>query len=185
MASRISLIGAAALLFALCAPAHAALRVFACEPEWAALAQELGGALVEASSATTATQDPHRIEARPSLIARVRNADLVVCTGLDLEVGWLPMLVQQAGNAKLAPGAPGYFEAGRFVAPLEVPVRLDRSDGDVHAQGNPHIQLDPRNIAKVATALAERLARIDAANAATYQERLQTFQSRWSASLAK
>ena len=167
------------------APAHAALNVVACEPEWASLAKEIGGDKVTVSSATTATQDPHRIEARPSLIARMRNADLVVCTGLDLEVGWLPMLVQQAGNAKLAPGAPGYFEAGRFVTPLEVPVRLDRSDGDVHAQGNPHIQLDPRNIAKVATALAERLARIDAPNAATYQERLQAFQGRWSASLAK
>ena len=115
----------------------------------------------------------------------MRNADLVVCTGLDLEIGWLPMLVQQSGNARLAAGSPGYFEAGRFVTPLEVPVRLDRSDGDVHAQGNPHIQLDPRNIAKVAAALAERLARIDAPNAAAYQERLQAFQGRWSASVAK
>ena len=167
------------------AQAQAALNVVACEPEWASLAKEIGGDRVNVSSATTATQDPHRIEARPSLIARMRNADLVVCTGLDLEVGWLPMLVQQSGNARLAPGSPGYFEAGRFVTPLEVPVRLDRSDGDVHAQGNPHIQLDPRNIAKVATALAERLARIDAPNAAAYQERLQAFQGRWSASVAK
>ena len=173
------------LLLSFGVPAHAALNVVACEPEWGSLAKEIGGDRVNVSSATTATQDPHRIEARPSLIARMRNADLVVCTGLDLEVGWLPMLIQQSGNAKLAPGAPGNFEAGRFVTPLEVPVRLDRSDGDVHAQGNPHIQLDPRNIAKVATALAERLARIDAPNAATYQERLQAFQSRWRASLAK
>jgi zinc/manganese transport system substrate-binding protein len=173
------------LVLSFSVPAHAALNVVACEPEWASLAKEIGGDRLTVSSATTATQDPHRIEARPSLIARMRNADLVVCTGLDLEVGWLPMLVQQSGNARLAPGAPGYFEAGRFVTPLEVPVRLDRSDGDVHAQGNPHIQLDPRNIAKVASALAERLARIDPPNAAAYQERLQAFQTRWSASLAK
>jgi len=174
------------VLFLFCgAQAHAALNVVACEPEWASLAKEIGGDRLSVSSATTATQDPHRIEARPSLIARMRNADLVVCTGLDLEIGWLPMLVQQSGNARLAAGSPGYFEAGRFVTPLEVPVRLDRSDGDVHAQGNPHIQLDPRNIAKVAAALAERLARIDAPNAAAYQERLQAFQGRWSASVVK
>ena len=174
-----------ALVLLFGAQAHAALNVVACEPEWASLAKEIGGDRLSVSSATTATQDPHRIEARPSLIARMRNADLVVCTGLDLEIGWLPMLVQQSGNARLAPGSPGYFEAGRFVTPLEVPVRLDRSDGDVHAQGNPHIQLDPRNIGKVASALAERLARIDAPNAAAYQERLQAFQGRWGASIAK
>ena len=176
---------ALATLLAAGVQAHAALNVVACEPEWASLAKEIGGDRVNVSSATTATQDPHRIEARPSLIARMRNADLVVCTGLDLEVGWLPMLIQQSGNARLASGSPGYFEAGRFVTPLEVPVRLDRSDGDVHAQGNPHIQLDPRNIAKVATALAERLGRVDAPNAGAYQQGLQAFQARWSASIAK
>ena len=172
-------------LVALAAPAFAALNVVACEPEWAALAKELGGDRLNVSSATSATQDPHRIEARPSLIARVRSADLIVCTGLDLEVGWLPVLIQQSGNARLAPGAPANFEAGRFVAPLEVPTRLDRSDGDVHAQGNPHIQLDPRNIAKVAVALAARFAQLDGPNTKTYEERLQAFQGRWAASLQK
>jgi zinc/manganese transport system substrate-binding protein len=161
--------------------AHAALNVVACEPEWAALAKELGGDKVNVSSATTAQQDPHRVEARPSLIARMRNADLVVCTGLELEIGWLPVLIQQSGNAKLATGAPGLFEAGRFITPLEVPTRLDRSEGDVHAQGNPHIQLDPRNIARIAPALAARMGQIDAPNAATYQERLQSFLQRWTA----
>jgi len=173
------------VLSALAAPAFAALNVVACEPEWAALTKELGGDRVNVSSATSATQDPHRIEARPSLIARVRGADLIVCTGLDLEVGWLPLLIQQSGNARLAPGAPAYFEAGRFVTPLEVPTRLDRSDGDVHAQGNPHIQLDPRNIAKVAVALAARLAQLDAPNAKIYDDRLQSFQGRWTASIQK
>ena len=173
-------------LLAVCAvQARAALNVVACEPEWASLVRELGGDKVNASSATTAMQDPHRVEARPSLIARMRNADLVVCTGMELEVGWLPVLIQQSGNAKLAPGAPALFEAGRFVTPIDVPTRLDRSEGDVHAQGNPHIQLDPRNIAKIAPALAARLAQIDPANAPFYRERQQAFQSRWSAALQK
>ena len=165
--------------------AQAALNVVACEPEWAALAKELGGDKLNVSSATTAQQDPHHIEARPSLIARVRGADLLVCTGMELEIGWLPVLVQQSGNSKLSPGAPAMFEAGRFVTPLEVPTRLDRGDGDVHAQGNPHIQQDPRNIAKVAVALSARLAQLDAANAATYQQRLQDFDTRWTAALQK
>ncbi|MBL0726878.1 metal ABC transporter solute-binding protein, Zn/Mn family [Piscinibacter sp. HJYY11] len=165
--------------------AQAALKVVACEPEWAALATELGGDKLEVSSATTALQDPHRIEARPSLIARVRNADLLVCTGMELEVGWLPVLLQQSGNAKVAPGAPGHFEAGRYVAALDVPARLDRSDGDVHAAGNPHIQLDPRNIALVAKALAERLAQLDAANARVYQERQVAFAARWAEALRR
>jgi zinc/manganese transport system substrate-binding protein len=171
--------------FALAGSAAHALNVVACEPEWASLARELGGDKVTVTSATTALQDPHHIEARPSLIARMRGADLVACTGLELEIGWLPVLIQQSGNAKVAPGAPGYFEAGRQVAPLDVPTRLDRAQGDVHAQGNPHIQLDPRNIARVAAALGARLAQLDPANAATYQQRLQSFQQRWSAAIPK
>jgi zinc/manganese transport system substrate-binding protein len=160
--------------------ARAALNVVACEPEWASLAGELGGDKLKVSSATTAAQDPHRIEARPSLIARMRGADLVVCTGMELEIAWLPVLIRQSGNAKLVPGSPALFEAGRFVTPLEVPARLDRADGDVHASGNPHVQLDPRNIAKVANALGARLAQVDASNATFYQERLQAFLARWS-----
>ena len=177
------------LLLALAAlavvPAQAALNVVACEPEWASLVKELGGDKVNVSSTTTAQQDPHHIEARPSLIARMRNADLLVCTGMELEIGWLPLLIQQSGNARLAVGAPANFEAGRFVTPLEVPTRVDRSEGDVHAGGNPHIHLDPRNVAKVAAALAGRLAEVDAANATTYQQRLAAFSSRWSEAIRK
>ena len=167
------------------APAFAAINVLACEPEWAALAAEIGGDRVKASSATTGLQDPHRIEARPSLIARTRNADLLVCTGLELEVGWLPILLQQSGNAKIAAGQPGNFEAGSVVARLDVPTRLDRGDGDVHAAGNPHIQQDPRNILKVGEALSKRLAAIDPAGAATYGARYAAFSSRWSAAMQK
>src|SRR5215217_4501081 len=95
--------------------AQAALNVVACEPEWASLAKELGGDKLSVTSTTSALQDPHHIEARPSLIARMRNADLLVCTGMDLEVGWLPLLIQQSGNPRLAAGSPANFEAGRFV----------------------------------------------------------------------
>jgi zinc/manganese transport system substrate-binding protein len=166
-------------------PAAAAVNVFACEPEWGALAAEVGGELVSVYPATTAMQNPHRIEARPSLIARMRSADLVVCTGSDLEVGWLPLLFTQSGNSKVQPGSPGYFEAAQFVARLEIPQVLDRSMGDVHPGGNPHIHLDPRNITKVADALTARLAQIDAPNAAAYQARLAAFKPRWQAAIER
>ena len=161
--------------------AQAALNVFACEPEWGALAKELMGAKGSVYVATTALQDPHRIEARPSLIARARSADLLVCTGADLESGWLPLLQTQSGNARIQNGQPGFFEAARQVALLEVPQRLDRALGDVHAQGNPHVHLDPRNIARVAQALAERMAGIDAGEAAHYRVRAKEFLERWEA----
>jgi zinc/manganese transport system substrate-binding protein len=179
------LIVAAALSCIAASASHAAVNVMACEPEWAALATEIGGDKVRASSATTAMQDPHHIEARPSLIARTRNADLLVCTGLELEVGWLPILLQQSGNSKIAPGQPGYLEAGMLVPRLEVPNRLDRSEGDVHAAGNPHIQQDPRNIARVAEVLTQRLSQIDAANASYYQSRYKDFSTRWNAAIQK
>src|SRR5689334_12127423 len=162
-----------ALTFAGCVfaahSAAAALSIFACEPEWGALATELTGDKANVYVATTALQDPHRIEARPSLIARTRSADLLVCTGLELEVGWLPVLLQQSGNTKIAAGQPGNFQAGPLVPRLDVPVKLDRSEGDIHPGGNPHVQLDPRNIAKVAAALTQRLAQLDPPNAAFYQ----------------
>jgi len=159
--------------------AHAALNVFACEPEWAALVKELGGEDVKVYTATTALQDSHHIQARPSLIAKMRQADLVVCTGAELETGWLPVLLSESGNGKVQPGQTGYFEAARFVALLEKPLRLDRAEGDVHASGNPHIQTDPRNFARVAGPLAKSMGRIDGANAAEYARREQDFQARW------
>ena len=166
-------------------PAQAALHVFACEPEWAALTKELGGDLVDVASATTALQDPHQIQAKPSLIARVRNADLVVCTGAELEIGWLPPLLQQSGNAKVQPGQPGNFAAADFVRKLEVPTQLDRSQGDVHAAGNPHIQTDPRNIAAVAGALGARLAQVDPLHVAQYADRQAKFMQRWEQAMAR
>lgn len=182
---RIALLSLAAPLFFYAPPAHATLKVFACEPEWAALAVELGGPLVDAYSATTALQDPHQIQAKPSLIARVRNADLVICTGAELEIGWLPPLLQQSGNSKVQPGQPGNFAAADFVRKLDVPTQLDRGQGDVHASGNPHIQTDPRNIAAVAVALAKRLQQIDAAHATEYAANQAKFDTAWQAAIAR
>ncbi len=176
---------AASVLALAALPAQAALKVFACEPEWGALASELGGELVDVSVATTALQDPHQIQAKPSLVARARNADLVVCTGAELEIGWLPLLLQQSGNARVQPGQPGNFAAADYVRKLEVPGQVDRSQGDVHAAGNPHIQTDPRNIAQVANALGARLQQIDGAHAAQYARRQADFSQRWQQSIAR
>jgi zinc/manganese transport system substrate-binding protein len=165
--------------------APAALRIFSCEPEWTSLVTELAGDHADVFTATTAQQDPHYIQARPSLIAQMRRADLVVCTGAELEIGWLPVLMARGGNPRVKPGTDGYFEAAAFVPMLEVPQRLDRAEGDVHAKGNPHIQLDPRNIARIASALSERLAKLDPANAGDYRKRLEDFNQRWQSALQR
>jgi zinc/manganese transport system substrate-binding protein len=166
------------------ATAHAALNVFACEPEWAALAREIGGDKVEVFSATTAQQDPHRIDARPSLIAKLRRADLLVCTGSDLEAGWLPPLLRQAGNDKVQPGRPGFVAASELVDRLEIPQSVDRSQGDVHAAGNPHVHLDPRRLLTIAEALGTQLAAIDAGGAAHYSARQAEFRTRMQQAIA-
>ncbi len=166
----------AALLGPVCA--HA-LNVFACEPEWAALVDEITGDKAEITLATTAYQDPHRLQAKPSLIAAVRSADMIVCTGADLEIGWLPLLLRRAGNPRVQPGSPGYLLAADHVRKLEVPTLVDRSQGDIHPQGNPHVHLDPRNLRRIAAVLAIRLARLDAANADFYAARAEDFETRW------
>ena len=171
-------------LLACMTPAYA-LKVFACEPEWAALTRELAGEQASIYTATHALQDPHLVQAKPSLIAAVRNADLVVCTGAELEMAWLPVLLRQAGNPKVQVGRPGYFEAASSVRMLDIPTRLDRADGDVHAEGNPHIQTDPRNIGLVAVSLAHRLSQVDPAQARTYEARLADFNRRWGMALQR
>jgi len=177
---------ASSLITTLVFSAHAAaLDIFACEPEWGALAQELGGDRVSIYVATNAFQDPHQIQAKPSLLAKARRANLVVCTGSELEIGWLPVVLRQSGNDAVQPNKPGYFEAAAYVPKLEVPTALDRAAGDVHPGGNPHIQTDPHNIARVATALAQRLAEIDPANAAYYQARYRDFAARWDAAMQR
>jgi len=172
-------------LFLLPLNASAAMRVFSCEPEWTSLVTELAGDHAEVFTATTAQQDPHYIQARPSLIAQMRRADLVVCTGAELEVGWLPVLMARGGNPGVKPGTDGYFEAADYVPMLGVPQRLDRAEGDIHARGNPHIQLDPHNIGRIAPALGERLAKLDPDNAADYRTRLDDFNRRWQSALQR
>ena len=170
-----------AVLVALWLPVSAnALIVFSCEPEWAALVEELAGDNVKITQATTAFQDPHMLQARPSLIAGARNADLLVCTGADLEIGWLPLLLRRSGNPEIQPGSPGHFMAADHVRRIEIPASIDRSQGDVHPQGNPHIHLHPRNIERVAEALADRLTKLDPANAASYRTNADDFLQRWS-----
>lgn len=165
------------------AVSHAGLSVFACEPEWGALVQELAGKEASVRVATTALQDPHHVQARPSLIAAVRRADLVVCTGAELEIGWLPLLLRSANNPNVLPGTRGYFEAASQVRMLEVPTVVDRSQGDVHPEGNPHIQTDPRNILAVAKGLEPRLEALDPAHGADYRQRLANFSTRWQAAI--
>ncbi len=159
--------------------ANAALNVFTCEPEWGALAQELGGDKVSVFNATNALQDVHHIDAKPSLVAQLRKADLLLCTGSELEISWLPVLLSQAVNVNVVVGKPGNFEAAHYVRMLEVPTRLERADCDVYLGCNLHIQTDPRNINKVAEALVLRLAEINTVNAGFYQKRYQYFVLRW------
>ena len=175
----------ALLLGAFTLPASATVKIFATVPEWAALAQEVGGDKVKVYSATHGLQDPHRIEAKPSLIAQARSAQLVVATGAELEIGWLPIVVRESGNARIQPGQPGYFEAAHYVTMLEIPAVLDRSHGDVHAGGNPHIQTDPRNLLKIGEALATRLAEIDPTNAMAYMSAAQAFAGKLRTAIAR
>jgi zinc/manganese transport system substrate-binding protein len=166
--------------------AHATpLRVFSCEPEWTALLQEIAADRVNLYTATTGRQDVHKIQPRPSLLAAARRADLVVCTGADFEVGWLPVLLRQAGNPRIQPGGPGYIEAAMLVERIDIPERLDRAEGDLHPQGNPHVQMDARNIVPIARVLAERLVQLDPGNRAFFEQRLADFSMRWNEAIPR
>ena len=166
--------------------------MLACEPEWGALAQELGGTLVDVSVATTALQDPHQIQAKPSLIARARNADLVVCTGAELEIGWLPVLLQQSGNAKVQPGQPGNFAAADVVRKLEVPTQRRPLAGrracgrqPAHPDRPAQHRAGGDGAGGAAAAARSRATRRDYAHArADFQQRWQQAMARWSAQAA-
>lgn len=180
MKSRMKLL-MAVLSLLIAGTAHAAIEVFACSPEWGALTGEIAGNRATVFVATTALQDIHRIQARPSLIARARTAALVVCTGADLEVGWLSMVQSQSGNDRIQLGKPGFLEVANFVPRIDVPASVDRALGDVHPLGNPHIQFGPKQIQLAAEELTRRLVRIDPAGEAEYRARLTDFTSRWGA----
>jgi zinc/manganese transport system substrate-binding protein len=167
------------------AKASPALQVFACEPEWGALVEELGGDRVSVFAAITALQDAHHIQARPALIARMRNADLVVCNGAELEIGWLPLLLLQSANPHVQPGTPGLFMASDYVHLIEIPPRYDRAEGDLHAAGNPHFVLDARVFLPIAHALAAQLAVLDPAGSDVYRRRHEDFVRRWEQAIGR
>jgi zinc/manganese transport system substrate-binding protein len=177
--------GLALLLLALAFPSQAAVRVLATTADWGALTRELGGERVDVYTATSALQDVHRVEAKPSLVARARTAELLVANGAELEVGWLPILLQESGNRMIQRNAPGYFEATSAVTLVEKPEKFDRAMGDIHPLGNPHIHLDPRNVASVAKALTAKLTAIDPAGADYYATRAADFGRRWSEAMAR
>lgn len=163
---------------ALAAQGAHALTVFACEPEWGALARELAPH-AQVRSATHARQDPHHIEARPSLIAALRQADVAVCTGASMEAGWLPALQQRSGNARVQNGAPGMVFASEHVQLIDPRAAGTVFEGDVHAEGNPHLQLDPRRIRDVAEVLAKRLQAADPQRQAEIQQRWTAWDADW------
>jgi len=163
----------------------AKLTILACEPEWASLAEEIGKDKVKVYSATTGKQDPHHIQARPSLIAKARRADLLICSGAELESGWLPLLLNKAGNRQILQGNAGHLMTTEHVNLLDKPQKLDRSMGDIHAAGNPHIHLNPHNILKVANELTKRLIQIDDANKPAYENNLSVFLEKWNESILR
>lgn len=176
----------ASALLTLASPlALADLKIFATVPEWGALAQELGGDKVKVYTATTGLQDPHRIQARPSLIANARTSNLVVATGAGLEDGWLPTVQRESNNPAITNAQTGYFVASAFVRMRDVPAEVDRTMGDVHAAGNPHIQTDPRNILLIARALSTRMQSLDPENATYYQTQLKQFDQSWQTNLRR
>lgn len=167
------------LLIAAPTSASAEVNVFACAPEWGALAQEIGKDKVDVYNASNASQDIHHMRAKPSLLAAMRKADLVICSGASLEIGWLPILLQKAGNSQVQEGDIGSIMASDYVPMLEVTQNVDRSMGHIHPEGNPHVHLDPNNILLIAKVIAERLSQIDGVNASVYQQNLKVFEQKW------
>jgi len=155
------------------------LNVITATTDLAALAQEVGGDKINVESMAKGYQDPHFVEAKPSFLLKLRQADLLVVVGLQLEIGWLPPLITQSGNARIQVGANGYLDASQFAEILEIPQgSITRAMGDVHPLGNPHYWLDPDNGRRVAKGLAGKLGEMDPENAAFFQQREQDFERR-------
>jgi len=174
-----SLVAALALLAAWAAPARATVNVVTTTEGLAAVVREVGGDRVKVAALSRGIQDPHFVDANPSLAVKLRNADLLVDVGLELEAGWLPPLVTQSRNGAIQPGGPRRLTAATAIAPLDLPTGpVDRSQGDVHPAGNPHFLADPRRVVQVAAAAAARLSELDPEGAAYYRERLAAFQAR-------
>lgn len=174
--------GLLALTLGHSASAVAGLNIFACEPEYAALAKELAPD-ARIYSATTAMQDPHQVQARPSLIAKMRQADLALCAGAELEIGWLPMLQMKSANARVRDGSDGMLYAAELIETLDKLDKVDRSMGDVHVKGNPHLHFSPGRLLQVAEAVTARLKRLDPGNSAGYDAAFASFSERWQAAI--
>jgi len=189
-ASLTSIALAAGLLAA--APAHAELNVVTTTEDLAALAREVGGDKIKVESLSRGYQDPHFVEAKPSFVIKLHSADLLIAVGRELEIGWLPPLVNQARNAKVQPGGEGYFDASQGVKILEIPTgQLTRAMGDVHPQGNPHYWLDPDNGLRIAKGIQKKLSALGPGDAAYFAQREEAFekrlaeaQKRWDAQMA-
>jgi zinc/manganese transport system substrate-binding protein len=187
---RAFLFAAAGLLAA--APVRAELKVVASTEDLAALTREVGGDKIKLDSIARGYQDPHFVEAKPSFILKLTTADLLIAVGRELEIGWLPPLIQQSRNAKVQPGASGYLDASLTVKILEIPTgQVTRAMGDVHPQGNPHYWLDPGNGRRIAAAIRDKLSELDRTDAAYFAERYADFdkrlaeaEKRWDATMA-
>ncbi len=164
--------------------ADAKLRVVGTLPDFAAIASELGGDRVEADSLIQGTEDPHFVDAKPSHVLRVNRADLLVCIGLGLESGWLPVLLTQARNGKVQVGASGYLDASQFVQAKDVPAKADRAMGDVHGGGNPHYYTSPPEMLRVSEAIYRKLVELDPAGRAGYDARWQAFSKKYKEKMA-
>src|SRR5215831_16708248 len=173
------------LFLVLCQTAIAKLNVVATTPDFAAIAAAVGGDEVSITVLAKPTEDPHFVDAKPSFIVKLNRADALIEGGADLEIGWLPALLDQARNPKLASGAPGRIACSKDIQLLEVPATLDRSKGDIHAAGNPHYLTDPQNARIVARNIAEAFSQLDPKAAATFQANLKQFTERLDAKLAE
>jgi len=178
------LIAGLGLFIAAPKPVMAAVNVFACAPEWGALASEIGGDKVDIYTASNANQDIHYMRAKPSLLAAMRKADLVFCSGASLEVGWLPILLNKAGSSQVQMGAVGSIMAADYVPMLEMMDNVDRSMGHVHPEGNPHVHLDPNNLVILSKVVSERLSEIDGENRLTYTANQNAFEIAWTQAIA-
>lgn len=175
----------AGLLLAAPSAALAKVNIFACTPEWGALAQEIGGDLVHVTTATHARQDVHHLRAKPSLLSAMRRADLVFCSGASLEAGWLPLLLKKAGGPDVQPETIGWIMAANHVPKTGIMEHADRAMGHVHPEGNPHVHLNPENITVIAGVLADRLSLIDQKNTLTYNKNHRSFLQSWNKAMTK
>src|SRR5467141_3870842 len=155
------------------------LKVVTTLTDLASLTQEVGGDKIDVEALAKGYQDPHFVEPKPSFLLKLRNADLLISVGLELEIGWLPPLITQSGNGNIQPASPGYLDASQFAEILEIPQgAFTRAEGDVHPLGNPHYWLDPDNGRRIARGIANKLSEADPGDGAFFQQRFQDFEKR-------